>query len=202
MKGLGETTRIVGIISIILFVVLSACSENTPLTPAGNEQEIQPQNVEIAPPAGKEINFITWNNGPKTLNKKTKKKKWIRRRRGGKISISAKNGDVKIFTRLKIPRNSINKSSEVAMELDDEVIDLTFGPSGTTFNPPARLNLLIRGLDLSDADPENVNLYYVNPNGNWELMESEQISVNINDGIIYIRNALIRHFSRYALSKD
>ena len=86
--------------------------------------------------------------------------------------------------------------------MDDVAIDFVFGESGTTFSTPALLDLAVYGVDLSGVNPESVNIYYVNPNGQWEVMPSEQVTVNVEAGYIYILNAEISHFSRYALSND
>jgi hypothetical protein len=181
---------------------MTACSDDSFLAPIEKGPDAQTTEQGIATPGGKEIHFITWNDGHGSLNKQTTTKKWIDKKDGGQIFMAAQNKSVRIDVDFKIPEKSINKSALVSMTLDDEVIDLVFGPSGATFDPPSILNIHVSGLDLSDVNPDLINIYYVDPNGNWEIMESEEVFVDVPSGTIIIRNALIHHFSRYAISKD
>ncbi len=174
----------------------------------------------------------TKNNGVSALHKKHTKTKHIKKDKGGTIKFDVKsehnnsdntndddgddddddddddeddddNGnEVKIKAKFKVQKNSIDQDKHIDVILDDQTIDFVFGPAGTTFDPPALLTLTVKNVDLTGVDPNAVNIYFVNPNGQWELMSSEKVVVNISKKKIKIKNAKIHHFSRYALSKD
>ncbi len=108
---------------------------------------------------------------------------------------------------LEIPPGSISEDAEVEISIETTEIvggiGVTFQPHGVTFNSPAALNIVAHGVDLTGVSPDEVNIYYDNPEtGLWEPMEKERIIVDIHNGIVQVLNALIPHFSRYALSKD
>ncbi len=199
-----------GILIFGLISGFSGCSKNTPFTPNDAGQELLSVNQPISP-SGKQINFITWNNeqkdGIRSLNKSYTASEWISKRKGGALymgvegTVKGGNG-VSVKTHFAVTPNSISEDAEVTLTFDDEKIDFVFGPSGTTFDPPALLNLVIYGLDLTGVDSESIGFYYVSPDGAWEIMPSEQVIVNQKYGFIRIVNAQISHFSRYALSKD
>ena len=71
------------------------------------------------------------------------------------------------------------------------------------FNPPAIIDITASGVDLSGVDPASVNIYYDNQEtGQWEVMESDQIVVNQNEGRIEIVGAKLPHFSRYSIGAE
>ena len=59
----------------------------------------------------------------------------------------------------------------------------------------------LKDIDLTAIGDRPVGVYYDNQEtGQWELMESEETSVSIKEGKLKIKNALIPHFSRYAVA--
>ena len=87
------------------------------------------------------------------------------------------------------------------MTLDDQCVDMEFGPHGTTFLMPVLLNITAVGLDLSEANEETLDLYYDNPDtGQWEKVERENVIITKSTGTLQIVNARIPHFSRYAVA--
>jgi hypothetical protein len=112
-----------------------------------------------------------------------------------------------VSVNLQILPNAIDEDKQMSISLDDEQIagdvQLTFGPHGTVFNPPAILNVEVSGLDLIGIDPASINVYYINQElGQWQLMQSEEIIVRQNEGYIQVVNALLPHFSRYAIGLE
>jgi hypothetical protein len=102
---------------------------------------------------------------------------------------------------------AVQQDIELEVSTDDELlladVYLTFGPHGTIFNPPAILNVIAFGLDLSGIDPAALNVYYDNQDsGEWELMDSTQIIVQPDKGYIRVIGARLPHFSRYAIGME
>lgn len=106
--------------------------------------------------------------------------------------------------KLTVQSYSIIENAYISMSTDDAFllgdVYLTFGPHGTTFNPPALLDLKVTNLDLTGVDPDLVNVYYENEEtGVWELMPSKKIEVDVEAGYIEVEEAQFPHFSRYAI---
>ena len=100
-------------------------------------------------------------------------------------------------------------SADESLSLSIETTELqggvavTFGPHGTTFSQPAILNIEAHGVDFSGINAESVNVYYDNQEtGQWELMQSDNIIIDVNAGTIQVINALLPHFSRYAIGTE
>jgi hypothetical protein len=129
-------------------------------------------------------------------------------------------GQLGVKIEFKVLPESITEDIEISISTDDEQlagnIFLTFGPDGTTIDPPAVLDVEVSGLDLSnlqgddddDDDDDNhyrygINIFYVNPDSDdWEVMESDKITVKKNQGYIKIKGAQLPHFSRYAIGME
>jgi hypothetical protein len=82
-------------------------------------------------------------------------------------------------------------------EADPSQVHFQLGPHGLLFGTPALLNISYRG---TNADPLSSNydgsspaLYYLNPNGIWEVVPGT------NDAVNRIYSARLPHFSTYAL---
>ncbi len=108
---------------------------------------------------------------------------------------------------LRILPKTISDDVEVSISLDDQQfignMDVVFQPHGITFSQPAILNIAASGLDLTGMNPNAIDIYYDNTEtGQWEKMEREAILVNIVDGAIVVVNALLPHFSRYAIGAE
>ena len=74
---------------------------------------------------------------------------------------------------------------------------LEFGPHGTTFNKPVRVQLSYKRADLSGIDESNLQVYYFNEGtGLWDLIGGEVDTENKRI-IVYLD-----HFSRYALGGE
>lgn len=159
-----------------------------------------------------EPNFIILPTGTSRSLEKVTKKKMITVADGGEIrlehDIDLGNGEeIEVRIELEVEANSISADAEFELSLDDNAlisnVDLTFAPHGIVFSQPAKLSIRAKNLDLSGVDPNNVKVYYDNQNtGQWEEISAEEIEVKISKGEIRVKNALLNHFSRYALSKD
>ncbi len=108
---------------------------------------------------------------------------------------------------LEILPNAIEQDTEIEISLETTElvggVAVTFQPHGTIFTTPAILNVEARGVDFSGIDPGAINIYYDNQEtGQWEAMLRDDIIVDVNAGTIKVINALLPHFSRYALAAD
>lgn len=177
-------------------ILIGGCADNQPTTP-----EETASNQET-------LNFVKWGDGSLSLNKIISDSKWVTRRNGGTLSLQyqlAGNRNVRVVVTLNIPPQSISRDAEVSMSLDDQYlvgnIDLTFSPHGVTFSKAAMLNIEAYGLDLSEIDPEKIDVYYFNQeSGRWERMQSRQVIVDTSRGFVNIVLAELPHFSRYAVA--
>lgn len=71
-----------------------------------------------------------------------------------------------------------------------------FGPHGTWFNQPVRVELSYKNADLTGINEEDLRIYYFNENTNiWEAVGG---TVDTNNKIVI---AYLEHFSRYAIVK-
>ncbi len=114
-----------------------------------------------------------------------------------------KNVEAKLT--LKMFSETIREDAELVMSLDDQIlvanVDVTFSPDGITFSSPALLNIEAKNLDLSGIDADHINVYYDNPEtGEWELMNSYDVIVKVDEGYVKIMDAELPHFSRYAFA--
>jgi hypothetical protein len=98
-----------------------------------------------------------------------------------------KNPGVYCKVSLKIFAGTIDADKKLTMSLDDQYLDLLFGPHGVVFSEPALLNIEA-AVDLSI--------------GRWEKMSSTHVVVDKDAGYIKIIDAQIPHFSRYAIGYD
>lgn len=202
MKGIKKPIffLLAGLFTAGLLIGIVGCENHIAVAPDDSVQR-------ILSPGKKNINFITWNDSAQSFNKVYTTSKWINKYKGGELYMVVEGGSIKgssgvaIKTLFNVAPNSISQSTTVKQSIDDEVIDFMFSPSGTTFNPPALFTVVVYGADLTGVNPDSVNMYYVNPNGQWQVMPSEEVVVDTANGFIRIVNAEISHFSRYALSK-
>ena len=106
-----------------------------------------------------------------------------------------------VFISLEVLPYSVKDTTKLSLTLDNNSIDMEFGPHGTVFQNPAVLNIIVFGLKLKNVNTETLDVYWDNPEtGQWEKMETEQVVVSERWGFIQIRNTNIPHFSRYALA--
>lgn len=113
---------------------------------------------------------------------------------------------------VKVPTGALDKNLDVTIGIgqiknspkDEHVVPLDlvktereFGPSGTQFQKPVILSFPYSGLDLKGATPDNLAIYYWNPDReDWVKMggtvDTTQMTVSIP----------VYHFSTYALMAD
>ena len=188
-----------------LGLFLNGCQQDS--TVSGPVEDVTVDRATAVAASGKTIRFLGFGeNVNQQFDKSTTKTKYIPKGQGGEFSLSQENNGLHVEFKLKVFPQTIDFTKTISMTFDDQnyegFTDLVFGPHGTQFSSPAHLNMQAEGLDLSDVDPNNVTLYYVNDNGVWEEMVVESILIDVDDGKVKIKNAQIPHFSRYALAED
>jgi hypothetical protein len=189
-------TVVTALLTVGLALNFSGCSKENALGPI----------IENEKP---DFNILSFGNVQNSLKKTIKVSKNIKKAYGGTLYLSDEfetdDEEVDVDIRLKIHPNSIPADDEFLMSIDSDQflanLDVVFGPHGMKFSKPAELTINIQGLDLSGLDLNTIQVYYDNQDtGQWEMMECDEISIDIDNGEIEVINAKLPHFSRYALA--
>jgi hypothetical protein len=103
--------------------------------------------------------------------------------------------------KLTFDKRSVSNDFQASLQLDAQYlmnqVNLEFGPHGTTFLTPARLEITVKGMDLSGLkQTDKVYLYY-DDNGKWARMNGD-VKINPSEGKLECKNGELPHFSRYA----
>jgi len=163
-------------------------------------------DVPVAPEAKKEYKILVLGTGNPSLKKVVPVSQWVTRKDGGELILDYKglehnNGNVEVKMTLKVLAETISRDAVLQMGLDDQKFIMSFGPHGITFSQPALLNIEVKNLDLSGANPETLALYYLDSKkGEWEKMQTAEIIVNQEEGYLKFVDGQIPHFSRYAVA--
>ena len=193
--------KTLGIALAALAITFSGCDQqNNVIAPDSSAQKERPTAVAAD---GKTIQFIGFNeNHRSSLNKVYTVEKWVNKQNGGQVILRS----VDVDYRLDILPNTLDESKFISMTYDDlnnaGYFDVVFGPHGTQFSSPALLDIRMKNLDLTGINPNLINLYYVNDNGQWEKMVVGSIEVDIAQGYLIVYDAQIPHFSRYAVASE
>ncbi len=115
------------------------------------------------------------------------------------------NGNLYVKSTFKVFSETISEDADLVLTLFDNLtagdVDVTFQPHGIVFSQPALLNIEVKDADLSSVDENTIGLYYVNQEtGQWESMQTYDITVKKDEGYLKIIDAEIPHFSRYAVA--
>ena len=110
------------------------------------------------------------------------------------------NGTVHIKLKLNIPVNAFEGTETLTARVNDLFAEVDFSPA-KTFNEPLQLDLTFTGLDLTNLDPSTVDFVYMAPDGGYEHVQRDSLGVGLNDGTLYVKKALINHFSRYIFTR-
>lgn len=176
--------RIISFTFVALGLILIGCSDQSSLV--GPAQQISQQQ-------GRTLIDLPVSS----LDKSIKASEKIDGAEGGTIEFEGtlSNGKIKIEGSLVIPAGAFTGTRKISIKTDKTTASFKFGPSGT-FDIPLLFSATISGLDL---DGNNVDFVYVGQNG--ELINIVSEASGINDGVLYVVNAQLNHFSRYGWSK-
>ena len=197
MKLTGKlwSLSVVVLVCLSLTIGIIGCTKDAPLASSNNSNH-----------NSKEIQLISWNTPTSLFKKIHSSSEWVSQENGGELIIQINDSltnNILGKAKLTIDSASIDQDKMITMEMDDEVLDFYFGPSGTQFSPEARFSFWMTGLDLSGIDPATINLFYFDHGtGNWEAVPSDYVYVNSWYGYVKITNARLSHFSRYAIGAE
>lgn len=124
---------------------------------------------------------------------------------GGSISFDSSfvnnEGDtIKICAKLTILPNSFIGLKEIQMIPNVEEGSVQFFPE-MVFDKKLQLDLSYTGLDLANlgfSQNSQIDFVYQADNGNVEFLSNNGCKVIWNQSKIFVQNALLQHFSRYA----
>ncbi|MBU2492023.1 MAG: hypothetical protein KJ571_05305 [Bacteroidetes bacterium] len=183
------------ILSILTSIILfSACQNDSQITGPQSTEFQKAQTYEplwIGLPQAADI----------SLHKKFWKEKKFKAKDGGELVIDVtyttrKNTEVVAYSSIYFPPKSLKKDCTIGMQIDDNTGVAEFWPH-QTFNEPAILNQTFIGLDLSGIDVTQIKLFYIDKDGNYEVMEYDQLIIDVESGTIQVINGRIPHFSIY-----
>ena len=172
-------------IPIILFI--AGCSESV-LEPTSPVLETQKSVIQLPP-----SNTLNIENTFSVSD-------LIEGSRGGKIkmdeSYNSQSGKVKIKAKLKIPKNAFSGTITIGYQVNDADASIDFFP-GMSFNKDLLFDIKFSGLDLTGIDPDEVQFLYLAPDGQTYPVQYSDLTVDIDKGILEVKDAVITHFSRY-----
>jgi hypothetical protein len=118
-----------------------------------------------------------------------------------KSYVASDGQTINIDCRLTVPAENLSfaDTRNITMEISNEA-GVDFYPT-MTFDQPVILNYTISGLDLNGVNPNRVQFYYVDQNGNLAPTINDGVSVNISSGTLKVINAQLPHFSRWAYAR-
>lgn len=189
------------IIPLALIVTLSLAGCATSDNPVESRAKQTPDQTKTIA----DLDGVTLIRLPKlnSLQKAASVTGLITTRKGGTVKLSDRAGSTKVNLTLSFKPGSVQEDTYVTIILDDEVLAMTFGPSGLSFLKPGNLDVNAEGLDLSYMPPgtgkDDVKLlFYDAMSGTWKEMPARSIKVNVKDGHLQCEDGSIPHFSVYA----
>jgi hypothetical protein len=106
---------------------------------------------------------------------------------------------ITVYSKTTVPANAYSGTKVLTQQMGIETYS-EFGPSGV-FNQPLLLTYTITGADLSGQSPDDIDFYYMNPNGGFEPVQYDVLEIDVLTGTLKVVNARIHHFSRYGWAK-
>jgi ubiquitin len=126
--------------------------------------------------------------------------KRISGKRGGELELEYSDRHIEIKAHLTVPSYAFDGSKNISMQLSDAATEVNFAPS-MEFSNPLQLDLEYEGVNLSGIDPKSVRFVYLNPNGQYDSVQYDNIVVDADKGILKVEGAVIPHFSRFGFCR-
>ncbi len=98
---------------------------------------------------------------------------------------------------LDVPAGAYEGTKKMGVTLNSESVTADFSPSPTTFNKPILYSIEYYGVDLSGINPNKIDFYYIDGNGNLVKAKYSSIKVDVSTGFLAVYDAQLPHFSRY-----
>jgi hypothetical protein len=172
---------------IPVMLVLAGCSQSV-LEPTAPVLETQKSIVQLPPSSSLHIEDNTF-----TVSEA------IEGSQGGMIkmneSYESESGLVTIKAKLKIPKDSFTGTETIGYQINSDA-SIDFFP-GMLFDKDLLFDVKFTGLDLSGINPNEINFLYVDPSGVTYPVQYRQMTVDVDKGILEVKDAVIVHFSRY-----
>lgn len=109
---------------------------------------------------------------------------------------SSTGGTVNINSTLHFNNYSFYGTKTISQTFNTETAAITFGPS-MQFNTPVDYTLTITGADLTGVNPATLDFVYIDANGNMYAVDKDYVIMDLNSGLLKVKNAKLNHFSRY-----
>jgi len=179
---------------VVIGFLLAGCSDNSTV--------LQPPNSDINKKAVQDDTSTLIKLPFNLLGKKKKVSEKIDGAQGGIIEIHGKiKKGVEYHGNLEIPAGAFVGKKKITIKLDNKYAGFDFGPDGSEFSKPLLFSGEIDGLDLKGVDEDNVKFVFVDKDGNFSPIVSEEVVVNVKNGLLKVIKAQIWHFSRYNWAK-
>ncbi len=191
MKRFKLNPSIFVVVVMLVFGMMVGCEQQSPVDPFEE--------------ASDRLQFVELEKGGVPFTKMVTETDTVSPDDGGMIDLEYLRGVAQgVRMTFQVLPNSIPDSSAITLGLDTKIIgssvDMTFGPSGTKFDPYALLNIETKGLNLNNVNVETLAFYYVDSNDELVEMPCDDIQVDVRAGVIKVINAKVPHFSRYAIA--
>ncbi len=176
---------------IPVMLILAGCSQSI-LEPTAPAAEVQKSVIQL--PTPNSLNIETEFSVSEEIDGS----------QGGMVkmneSYSSGSGQVNINAKLKIPKNAFSGTETIGYTVDDVDGSIDFSPS-MAFSEDLRFDIKFIGLDLSDFEPGDIHFMYVDSNNVTHPVQYSKLTVDVDRGILEVRDAVISHFSRYIWSR-
>jgi len=173
-----------------IVLIIAACSQSD-LEPTAPVQDIQKSVIQLPPSSSIGID--------NTLSVSEE----IDGSKGGMIklneSYSSQSGEVKIKAKLKIPKDAFSGTETIGYDINEDA-SINFHPE-MNFDKDCLYDIKFTGLDLTGIDPNEIDFLYMAPDGAVYPVQYSKLTVDVEKGILEVKDAVITHFSRYIWSR-
>jgi hypothetical protein len=118
---------------------------------------------------------------------------------GGMLKLNetynSQSGQVSIKAKLKIPKDAFSGTETLSFQINSDA-SIDFYP-GMTFDKDCLYDIKFTGLDLTGIDPNDIGFYYLAPDNTVYPVSYSHLTVDVEKGILEVKDAIITHFSRY-----
>jgi hypothetical protein len=106
---------------------------------------------------------------------------------------------INLSAKLSIPPKAFKGDLTFDMIFDLENYALELYPSPYEFDNPVTLDLTFKNVDFSEIDMDNTDFTYLDGE---EKMEYKSVKFDPQKGVLEVKGAVIKHFSRYGWTRN
>ncbi|MDH3268551.1 MAG: hypothetical protein OEM46_06820 [Ignavibacteria bacterium] len=171
---------------LLTLLLILGCEQVTEVsTPP--EQILNKQLITLATPIGLGVESQTYY-------------KDINGSQGGEFQQSytyqSSNGSVYQFSDLDFSNGAFSGIKSISMTFNTDGAAMEFGPA-MQFQANVEYTYKITGLDLTGINPATLDFVYIDANGNMYAVDYDYVTMDLSDGMLKVKNAILPHFSRY-----